>query len=57
MYKVLFTLRALKDLENIDNKGQHRIAEKLKLYAKEPLGNARKLVSSKIGTYRFRIGE
>ena len=57
MYKVIFTQRALKDLENIDKKEQHRIAGKLKLYAKEPLGNARKLVSPKIGTYRFRIGE
>jgi len=34
MYKVLFTLRALKDLENIDNKEQLRIAEKLKIYAR-----------------------
>lgn len=57
MYKVLFTQRALKDLENIDNKEQLRIAEKLKIYAREPLGHARKLVSPKIGTYRFRIGE
>ena len=57
MYKVIFTQRALKDLENIDKKEQRRIAGKLKLYAKEPLGYARKLVSPKIGTYRFRIGE
>lgn len=57
MYKVIFTQSALKDLENIDKKEQYRIARKLKIYAKEPLGHARKLISPKIGTYRFRIGK
>ena len=57
MYKVIFTQSALKDLENIDKKEQHRIARKLKIYAKEPLSHARKLISPKIGTYRFRIGK
>lgn len=57
MYKILFTYRAIKDLENIDNKSRIRIAKKLKEYAKEPFKYARKLISPKIGTYRFRIGE
>ena len=57
MYKVVFTKRALKDLENIDKKMQNRIAIKLKGYAKEPFISARKLISHKIGTYRFRIGD
>ncbi len=56
MYKVVFTQRALKDLENIDRVMQNRIATKLKEYAKEPLKYARKLIDPKIGTFRFRIG-
>ena len=55
MYKIVFTRRALKDLENIDKEVQNRIAMKLKEYAEEPLKYARKLTSPKIGTYRFRI--
>nr|QNO55775.1 toxin RelE3 [Methanosarcinales archaeon ANME-1 ERB7] len=57
MYKVVFTKRALKDLENIDKKMQNRIAIKLKGYAKESFISTRKLISQKIGTYRFRIGD
>jgi len=33
MYKIVFTQRALKDLENIDKEIQSRIATKLKEYA------------------------
>ena len=57
MYKVLFTQRALKDLEGIDKETQKRIATKLKEYSKEPLRYARKLISPQIGTYRFRVGD
>ena len=57
MYKVVFTQRALKDLENINEEIKNRIATKLKEYAKEPLRYARKLINPKIGTYRFRIGD
>ncbi len=57
MYKVVFTQRALKDLENIDRGVQNRIATKLKEYAKDPIKHSRKLTHSKIGGYRFRIGD
>ncbi|MBN1762165.1 MAG: type II toxin-antitoxin system RelE/ParE family toxin [Methanomicrobia archaeon] len=36
---------------------QQRITLKLKEYAEEPLTYARKLIHTKIGTYRFRIGD
>ena len=57
MYKVVFTQRALKDLENIDKEVRNRIATKLKECTKEPLIYARKLSNPKIGTYRFRVGD
>jgi len=56
MYKIVFTQGALRDWETIGEQVQIRIAEKLREYAKEPLKYARKLVTPKIGTYRFRIG-
>ncbi len=36
---------------------QKRIAAKLKEYAREPLRYAKKLISPKMGAYRFRIGD
>jgi len=57
MYKIIFTQRAINDLKHIDRGTQHRIAIKLKEYAKAPLRYAQKLVSPKIGMYRFRIGD
>ncbi|WXG42021.1 MAG: type II toxin-antitoxin system RelE/ParE family toxin [Candidatus Freyarchaeum deiterrae] len=57
MYRIVFTRRALKDLESIDKEMQNRIAAKLKECSKEPLRYANKLVNPKIGTYRFRIGD
>ncbi|RLG28951.1 type II toxin-antitoxin system RelE/ParE family toxin [Methanosarcinales archaeon] len=36
---------------------QNRIATKLKEYAKDPIKYSRKLTHSKIGGYRFRIGD
>jgi len=56
MYEVVLTRRALKDLENIDRAVQNRIATKLKEYSKDPITHSKKLISHKIGTYRFRMG-
>lgn len=57
IYNIIFTEKALHDLNGIDKENKKRIAIKLKEYAMEPLKHARKLVDSKIGTYRFRIGD
>jgi mRNA interferase RelE/StbE len=57
MYKIVFTQRALKDLKDIDQETKQRVAMKLKEYSQVPLKHARKLIDSKIGTYRFRIGD
>ena len=57
MYKILFTNRSLKDLENIDTSTQKRIAAKLKEYSAEPLKYSKKLSNSNLGSYRFRIGD
>jgi len=57
MYRIVFTNRALRDLEKIDKETQIRIAKKLKEYVENPLKYARKLISQHIGTYRFKIGD
>ena len=57
MYKILITKRALKDLEKFDTNTKIRIGEKLKSLTSDPFSNSKKLSSSLIGTYRFRIGD
>ncbi len=57
MYRIVFTNRALKDLEKINKETQIRIAKKLKEYAENPFKHARKLISQEIGMYRFKIGD
>ncbi len=57
MYKILFTNRSLKDLENIEPGIQKRIAAKLKEYSAEPLKYSKKLLNTNLGSYRFRIGD
>ena len=57
MYKIIFTQRALKDLNDIDQDTQQRLATKLKEYTQAPLKYARKLIDPRIGTYRFRVGD
>jgi len=57
MYKILLTQRALKDLDALEKQDRIRIIKKLKEYASEPMRDALKLDSPKIGTYRFRVGD
>ncbi|HSS48903.1 MAG TPA: type II toxin-antitoxin system RelE/ParE family toxin [Thermoanaerobaculia bacterium] len=57
MAKVVLTRRALKDLEKLDGQAKRRILEKLRLNAQEPLEHSVKLTDSKLGTYRYRVGD
>jgi len=57
MHEVVFTKRAITDWEKLDERTRARIAKKLKEYSINPFQYARKLSHSKIGTYRFRIGD
>jgi len=57
VYNIVFTERALKDLERLSKEVKERIASKLKEYSIEPFKYARKLNNQKIGEYRFRMGD
>jgi len=57
MFSILLTKRALKDLDKIDANSRIRITERLKELTTDPFVNSKKLTSSIIGTYRFRIGD
>lgn len=57
MYSVLITERAQKDLKSLNNEIKKRILDKIKFMAKDPINYSKKLVNSRIGEYRFRIGD
>ena len=56
-YKIVFTNRAVRDIESLEPSVKKRIGEKLKEYAENPFVYAKKLTNPKIGTFRFRIGD
>lgn len=56
MADVVFTRRAVRDLDRLDPPVRRRILTKLQDLASDPLANARKLTEPRIGTFRYRIG-
>ena len=56
-YKLVYTQRAVKDIEALDPNIKERIGKTLLRYEKDPLKYAEKLTDSTLGTYRFRIGD
>jgi len=58
-YKLQITKKAKDDLVSLEKNIQKIIAKKLRFYIsdKEPLKHAKKLKDSRLGTYRFRIGD
>jgi len=56
-YRLTYTERAIKDIRKLELKIKERIGKTLLRYAGDPLKHAGKLTESKLGEYRFRIGD
>jgi mRNA interferase RelE/StbE len=56
-YGLVYTHRAIKDIERLDAKITRRIGRTLLRYEEDPLKYAEGLTDSRLGTYRFRIGD
>ena len=56
-YQLVYTHRAIKDIQNLAPEIKKRIGKTLLRYAEDPLRYAKKLTEPKLGTYRFKIGE
>lgn len=56
-YKLVYTHRSIKDVQNLDPTIKKRIGKALLRLEKDPFANSKSLVDSKLGTYRFRIGD
>ena len=55
-YRLVYTKRALRDIEKLDPVVKKQIGNKILLLAKNPLKNAKKLIDFRLGQYRWRIG-
>ncbi|MBI4677533.1 MAG: type II toxin-antitoxin system RelE/ParE family toxin [Elusimicrobia bacterium] len=56
-YELLYTRRALRDVDCLDPVARKRLARRLEALRLDPLGLSQKLVNSKIGQYRCRFGD
>ena len=57
IYDLVYTRRAVRDIEELDPKIKKRLGKVLLRYKEEPMRYAEELTDSKLGTYRFRIGD
>jgi len=56
-YRLVYTHRAFRDIRELEENVKMRIGKALERYREEPLKYASRLVDSKLGTYRFRVGD
>lgn len=56
-YRLIYTQRAAKDIQGLDPKTKERVRKALLRYENDPLRHAERLTQSKLGSYRFRIGD
>ena len=52
-YKLVYTFRAVKDIEQLDSRVKSRISKALLRYSEDPF----KYANTRLGSYRFRIGD
>ncbi|KAA0231186.1 type II toxin-antitoxin system RelE/ParE family toxin [candidate division KSB1 bacterium] len=56
-YDLIYTRRAARDIARLNHETQLRIKGKLEQYRLAPFQHAEKLVTSELGSYRFRVGD
>ncbi len=56
-YNLVYTHRAFKDIRGFEENVKKRIGKALERYSENPLKYASRLIDSKLGMYRFRIGD
>jgi mRNA interferase RelE/StbE len=56
-YELVYTERAIKDIQGLDETIKKRIGKTLLRFQNDPLIFAQRLTDPKLGSYRFRIGD
>lgn len=55
-YKLVYTRTAFNDVKKLDPVARKRIKKRIEEFLKDPIRSAKRLTSSSIGDYRWRIG-
>lgn len=55
-YRLVYTHRAVKDIEALDGVAKKRLAKKLEHFMTDPFTFSERLINSALGQYRFRVG-
>lgn len=56
-YRLVYTRRALRDIDGLDDLTKKRIGKALARYEGDPFKHAERMTDARLGTYRFRIGD
>lgn len=56
-YELLYTRRAVRDIEALDVLAKKRLARKLEDLRKDPLRASTRLMNPRVGHYRYRVGD
>lgn len=56
-FKLSYTQRAVRDIRKLDTVARKRLKTALEVLVQDPLKHSTKLINSKIGQYRFRVGD
>ena len=56
-YRLVYTYRAIRDIDVLDTTVKQRIGKTLLRYEHDPLKYSEPLKQSELGSYRFRIGD
>ena len=57
IFDIVYTVRAVKDIESLDRLVQKRIAKKILSLRHDPIRISKKMINPVLGTYRYRIGD
>jgi mRNA interferase RelE/StbE len=55
-YRLVYTKSAFSDIRRLDPVARRKIQKKIEAFSQKPLFFGKKLVKSKIGGYRWRVG-
>jgi hypothetical protein len=56
-YRLVYTRRAVRDIQGLDPGIKERLGRVLLRYAEDPLSHAERLTESELGSYRFQAEE
>jgi mRNA interferase RelE/StbE len=56
-HELVYTRKAIKDLQRLDPEVKKRIGKTLLRYQENPLSHAERLTDPALGSFRFRIGD